>query len=482
MTSAPTASCPRCGAPCDVIGPGGGRCECGHDFTRSELEAARAAPVSNGRANVAGAQDLPVQRWSGMIIAEVEPETVRWLWRGRIPLGKVTVLDGDPGLGKSVLTLDLAARVSTGSPMPDGSSADIDGPAGVVILSAEDGLSDTIRPRLDAAGADLARALAVTQVVDLQVRGDYDPNDGQGAIRILRRLPTLEDLEAIEEAIAQVGARLLIIDPLMAYLPTERNAYRDQDVRHALAPLAELAERTGVSIVVVRHLNKAGGGNPLYRGGGSIGIIGAARAGLMVAKDPDDPSGRRRVLAPTKCNLTAEPPSLAYHLEAAGDTVMVVWDGVTQLTAEALLAVPLDKSEKSALEEAADFLRDVLGDGPRPAKVVGLEARAVGISDITLRRARQQLSVSIARDGFGAGSVVTWKLPYLIKDPIDAHTENVSKYEGDDQVWADSPLAGPPSDPCPVCQEVAWLPSSGRSGYVCGRCYPSEGDDDAIPF
>ncbi|MGH7883021.1 MAG: AAA family ATPase, partial [Candidatus Dormibacteraceae bacterium] len=286
-------------------------------------------------------------------ISEVEREEVEWLWWQRLPLGKVVVLDGDPGLGKSTLTLDLAARVSTGGQMPDGTDS-IAGGAGVVVLSAEDGLADTIRPRLEAAGADLERVAT------------FRVNDAQGA----ERFPELPgDIPAIERVIGEMGAKLLIIDPLMAYLGGEVNSHRDQDVRRALAPLANLAERAGVVAVVVRHLNKASGGSPIYRGGGSIGIIGAARVGLLVAKDPQDEE--RRILAPVKTNLSAPPPSLAYKMVPVGiEGVRVEWQGASEVTAAQLLVVANSESagERSALEEAEAFLIELLSKGPVPSK------------------------------------------------------------------------------------------------------------------
>lgn len=265
--------------------------EAGH--TREELAAiVQATPIL-------GAEDLlsagKGSEHSAAIItrlSDVTPSAMRWLWPGRVPFGKVTVLDGDPGLGKSLLSLDLAARTSTARPMPDGAFSDLSDPAGVVILSAEDDLSDTIRPRLEAAGADLSRIVALTAA--------HDTAD--------TRLPMLSDLDAIRQAIVQVSAKLLIVDPLMAYLPGKVDSHRDQDIRRSLAPLASLAAETGVAVLVIRHLNKTEGKNALYRGGGSIGIIGAARSGLLVAKDPDDPDGERRILVPTKSNLAKLPP------------------------------------------------------------------------------------------------------------------------------------------------------------------------------
>jgi hypothetical protein len=339
--------------------------------------------------------------WTAKItrLSEVQPERVSWLWPGYIPLGKLAVIDGDPGMGKSTLFFDIAARVSTGGPMPDGAHADVRGPAGVVILSAEDGLADTVRPRLDAAGADVERIVAL----DAMESGEKE------------RGVTLADLDGIEEAIVQADARLVIIDPLMAYLGGDTNSYRDQDVRGVLAPLARLAEKHGVAIVIVRHLSKGGQANVLYRGGGSIGIIGAVRSGLMVGRDPEDPEGPRRILAVSKSNLAAFPPAMAYHMEEAGNgTARIVWEGTSHHTAAAITATmqPDDGEERTERDEAADAIRAALADGRRVQKDVLKEVREItGCSDSTIQRARRRLGVKSDREGFGPGSQVYWRLP-----------------------------------------------------------------------
>jgi RecA-family ATPase len=246
--------------------------------------------------------------------ADIEPERIRRLWGNYLFLGKVTVIDGDPGLGKSTAMVDIAARVTTHQPMPDGSRSDLDGPASVLILSAEDGAGDTIRTRLEAAGADLERAII------------WDCNIDDNGSELLPSLP--EDISLMAELIQRHDVAMVTIDPIMAYLGSNTNSYRDQDVRRALAPLAKIGEATGAALVLVRHLNKAMGGSAIYRGGGSIGIVGAARSGLLAAKHPDDEN--RRILASTKCNLGPQPPFLAYRLEGhANGAGYVVWEGVT---------------------------------------------------------------------------------------------------------------------------------------------------------
>jgi hypothetical protein len=182
-------------------------------------------------------------------------------------------------------------------------------------------------------------------------------------------------------------------------LPGDVNAHRDQDVRLALAELRALAERTGAAAVVIRHLNKSPGGNPLYRGGGSIGIIGAARSGIVLARDPDD--AEARVLAATKCNLAAVPPSLRLRLvvEPGGAHPRVAWEGASAYTADSLLSVPADPEERSKLGEATDFLRDRLGSGSAKARDVQRDAGQAGIGMETLRRARGRLRVIVEHVG-----------------------------------------------------------------------------------
>jgi hypothetical protein len=333
----------------------------------------------------------------GIRLSTVKPERVAWLWPGRIPLGKLTILDGDPGLGKSVLTMDIAARVSAGEPMPfdaQGEPGEGRKPAGVVLLTAEDGLADTICPRLEAAGADLDSITAL----------NFLPGDPP-------RPPVLPDnVNWIAKAVEQVKAKLIVIDPLMAFLGGNVNAHRDQDVRRALHPLAKMAEQTGAAILVVRHLNKSMGGSPLYRGGGSIGIIGAARSGLLVARDPDDPD--RRVLASTKCNLARLPPSLSYSIEPhENGAIRICWIGESSHAADGLLAAPVDAEDRGAVQGAVDVLRSILSNGQQPCASVKAQASAAGIRSRTLQRAKDVLHVCSRRIGFGDAGVWYWGLP-----------------------------------------------------------------------
>jgi RecA-family ATPase len=371
-------------------------------------------------------------------VADVAREQVRWLWPGRLPRGKLVVLDGDPALGKSTLTLDWSARITTGSPWPDG--AEIPSPKSVVILSAEDGIGDTIRPRLEAHGADLMRVFVFEAV-----RAGNCP-----------RPPSIPgDLDLLEGVVHERGAGLVVVDVLAAFLARQVDSYRDQDVRGALMPLAQLATRTGATVVVLRHLSKSGGNNALYRGGGSIGIVGAARAAMLVAPDPDDQS--RVVLAMSKSNLARLPDSLAYRLvsDEAYDCARIAWDGTARHRADELLVVGSEE-ERSERDEAAEFLVSTLEaeGGTMPAKDVIRAADQAGIAKRTLTRARQRAGVSTRRTGFGAGFV--WSLPQSGQDhPRSGHSGQDSGHDpggldgngdgpdGDLGAWcSDRPTAG----------------------------------------
>lgn len=331
-------------------------------------------------------------------LSEVQPERVDWLWPGRIPMGRLTLLDGDPGLGKSTLTMDLAARVTTGAPMPYQGSASSP-PMGVVLLTAEDGLADTIRPRLDAAGADPTR---VTALRPSRVRSDVTGKEDW-------RLPSVQHVEDLEVAIQDCGAGLVIVDPLSAFLGSGVDGHRDSDVRSALAGLADLAERTKVAVLAVRHLRKAGGTNPLYAGGGSIAFIAAARAAHLLARDPEDES--RLILAPLKNNLAPPCQSLALRIvPGPGMGTRVSWEGETGHTAGQLLRTE-GEGERSAREEAREMLQVELELGPVPLRVLRARAKELGIGWRTVQRAKKDLGIRSRRDGYGDDGRWFWVHP-----------------------------------------------------------------------
>jgi hypothetical protein len=280
--------------------------------------------------------------------------------------------------------------------MPDGSRG-VHG--GVVILSAEDGLGDTIVPRLLAAGADCS------QIVALQLM-----RDDRG-----ERLPCIpDDIPAIEAAIAAVDAKLVVIDPLMAYLGAGTNSWRDQDIRRALAPLAAMAERTGAAVLIIRHLNKATTMSPLYRGGGSIGIVGAARSAWMVGYVPDAATKGLRFLAVAKSNLAWPPEALVWTLEAQHDVPVVAWGNVLP---DFDLATALgarsggDADTPAKLDEAQRFLVALLGEGPLAVQQLLKQAKAAGFAQHTIERAKKELGLVADKVGFGKGAHWSWRLP-----------------------------------------------------------------------
>jgi hypothetical protein len=332
-------------------------------------------------------------RLNVVTLSDVLPEAVEWLWPGRLPFGKISIVEGDPGVGKSTLLLDVAARLSVGTPLPFEES--VREPVDVLILTAEDGLADTVRPRLEAAGADLRRIHAIDSI-----------ETGKAGIKELPRLPSHTHLLA--EQVEQLGARLLIVDPLTAFLSDDVNAWKDEDVRRALYPLSRLAEDSSAAVVVVRHLRKGGARRAILAGGGSIGIVGAARSALLVASDPDDEM--KRVLAIVKCNLAKLTPSLSFELESTMQNLpKITWFGESSLSADELVQLGSDSEQGSALSDAVGFLQAALAAGPRPASEVYDEARQLGIADRTLRRARGELGVEFFRPDFGGPYY--WRLP-----------------------------------------------------------------------
>jgi archaellum biogenesis ATPase FlaH len=284
-------------------------------------------------------------------LSDVETQQVDWLWQRRIPLGKITILDGDPGMGKSLLSIFIAACVSTGHPMPDGTP----GKQGKVILIApEDAAEDTIKPRVEAAGGDPSQVLLLDNIEQLNLKDTKK-------IKFAERPFSLsQDMKILENAIKQLGIILVVIDPFMAVLGRNIDSSRDQDVREVLTPLAQVAERTGCAFLIIRHLNKGSSDNILYRGSGSIGIIAVARIGLLVAHDPDDE--QKRVFATIKNNLSKIAPNLSYQIaENEHGAPYIQWLGENHHTTSTLLNPGTNMSFErqaimKALKEAASPL------------------------------------------------------------------------------------------------------------------------------
>ncbi len=306
--------------------------------------------------------------------SELTLRLVDWLWPGRLAVGEVAVLEGDPGLGKSFVALDLCARLSTGRAWPDGAPAPA--PAASVFLSGEDNDEATLGPRLRALGADLTRV--------------FLPDRGDGPAETLC-LPA--QTGALEQIVAQTGARLVVIDPVMRFLGREVNPASDPDIRRALAPLGALARRHGCAVLLVRHLNKSEGRKAIYRGLGSIALAGACRSAWLVAEDPATPA--RRVLAQVKNNLGPPQPSLAFEVaQPEGQAPTLNWLGPVTATAEELAGAARRRGPAPVKRQSAvAFLTELLAGGPVKVRDIWERVLKEGLSPHTVRDARKDLGI-----------------------------------------------------------------------------------------
>lgn len=315
--------------------------------------------------------------------SEVSVERPQWIWPKYIPAGRITLIAGNPGEGKSTLTLDIVSRISRGTFLPVGGRTV---PGTCLVASAEDATADTIVPRLIALDARLDR---------VEIMKDVRIDDET----VLLSFP--RDLGIFREAIEKRGARLVVVDPLNAFLSREVDSHRDQDIRGVLAPFETIAEETGAAIVIVAHLNKREEASILYRIGGSIGLVGAARSVLGVSRIPDKDT---RVLYSLKSNLGPKPPALEYELreikKLRGETGKwkgeekvvsntVRWLGETDFDPSTGTVVSQDKAERAA----ETFLRQIIGDGEVKTEIIFKEARAAGVSRPQLVRVKEALEV-----------------------------------------------------------------------------------------
>lgn len=334
-------------------------------------------------------------------MADVEPEQVSWLWHPYIAIGKLTILEGDPGLGKSWLTCAIACAVTHGSGLYGAQPFKA---GNVLMLSAEDGLGDTLRPRLDAVGADVRRIFALDEPLTF---------DAAGLLRL-------------EAAIIEYAPVLVIIDPLFAFTGGKVDIHRANECRAISAPLATLAERHGCAMLAVRHLGKSrGSGHALNAGIGSIDFTAAARSVLLVGRDPDDQ--QKRAVVQTKNNLAPHGEAVGYKLEGN----QFFWTGGSDLTAGRILAAASDEGERSAISEAVDFLRLALSSGARDSKAIQDEARQAGISEATLRRAKGQLKVRPRKVGLPGSHYQKWVLELPDNEPDQVSAEDAQTTESD---------------------------------------------------
>ena len=359
--------------------------------------------------------------------SEIEPEPISWLWPGRIATGKQTLIAGEPGLGKSQLSTAIVAAVTTGGVWPGQEGRAPLGKA--IILSAEDGVADTIVPRLMAAEADLSRVDIISAV--------RNENGGRRTFNLQADLALLErHIEASKDV------RIVDIDPLSSYMGAV-DSHKNTDVRSVLEAVGEMAARHHVAILGITHFSKGAGQRAINAFIGSVAFIAAARAAFAVMKDPDDEN--RRLFLPVKNNLAPLGHGLAFRLTqhpvstTAGDTVAstVVWEDTPVMsTADGVMAANAGGDvPHTAKDECIEFLQGILAGGWMEVADIAAEAISAGLhsegkelkDNKPMRDARAALKIETKRDGFGKGARYFWAFPgtpWAPSDPIGALSNN----------------------------------------------------------
>lgn len=301
-------------------------------------------------------------------MSQVEVEDIKWVWYPYIPYGKITVVQGDPGEGKTTFVLALIALLTQGKPLPEEENGTE--PINVIYQTAEDGLADTIKPRLLSVGADCERVLVI------------DENEVE---------LTLSD-ERLEQAIKKTDAKVIVLDPIQAYLGGDVDMHRANEIRPIMKRLALLAERTGCAVILIGHMNKMGGAKSAYRGLGSIDIRAAVRSVLVVGRVKDEPT--LRIVAHDKSNLAPEGKSIAFELDP--DTGFH-WKGYCETTVDELLCGNGSLLSKTA--QAEKLLKDLLSEGEMLSEEITTQAKELDISNRTLKIAKQNIGVKSFRKG-----------------------------------------------------------------------------------
>ena len=307
-------------------------------------------------------------------MSDIQEKQVDWLWHPYIPCGKITIIQGDPGEGKTTFILRVAAMLTRGEALPF-ASAQL--PMSVTYQTAEDGLADTIKPRLLEAGADCERVLVIDETAQTLSMSD----------------------EWLGAAIRQTGAKLVILDPLQAYLGADVDMHRANEIRPVMKRLGDVAEQYGCAVVLIGHMNKAGGGiKAAYRGLGSIDFQAAARSVLVVGRLRDQPE--KRIIAHAKSSLAPEGQSLAFELNPESG---FRWLGHYDISADDLLA---GVTTQSKTVQAEEMLRALL-ESPVPASEVFRHAEALSISERTIKIVKKNLGIVSEK----VGGVWRWKMP-----------------------------------------------------------------------
>lgn len=327
-------------------------------------------------------------------LSQVKTKPIEWFWRGYIAKGRLTLVVGDPGVGKSWFTLALATHKALGVPLP-GVDAEEFHQGAVLLVGAEDPLEDTVRPRLEALGAQLTQIEALRSSVVVAEDGT----------RKEAPFSLAEDMGLLAQVVEERRYSLIVIDPINAYLGSDVDAHRDTEIRSILAPLARLAERCGVAIVAVMHLNKAVGGKAIYRVLGSIGYAGAARSILLVGQDSEEETETTvRHVVQVKNNLGRLQPAQSFDLARGA----LAWVGESGVTASALLG-HVDDETREATRELRDTIQGALAlEGGFSGRQLAAWARQLGLSERAGRRACQRLGVKSWRSGTGD---TRWSIP-----------------------------------------------------------------------
>ena len=323
---------------------------------------------------------------------DVQPQPINWLWPDRIALGKLTMIAGDPGLGKSLLSIELAKHVTNGIRWP---VDDTPCPTGdVILLSAEDDHADTIRPRLDAAGANPHKVYFLESICNINKKGEL----------IRRSFSLKRDVTAIEKELEQrPQTRLIVVDPISAYLDGT-DSHNNSDIRSLLSPLSELANKKKVAVVIITHLNKGSGqGSAMYRATGSLAFVAAARAVFIVTRDQDDSD--RRLFLPIKNNLGTDREGFAYRvIQADNGAPIVDWeDRAVTISADDALAA-LSNEHKTKRQDAISFLkRELKDDRLVDSEELFKSAESCGVKKRTLLRAKSELGVDSYKKDYDGG-------------------------------------------------------------------------------
>ncbi len=300
--------------------------------------------------------------------SNVTPKNVEWLWYPYIPLGKLTVIQGDPGDGKSTFMLNLVALLTNGMPMPDGYVSRC--PQVAMYQCAEDGIADTIKPRLELAGADCNH---VAYIVDDDIALTLD--DGR-----------------IETAIKETGASVFIIDPIQAFIPSDTDMQSATKMRSVLRKLSNTAEKYKCAVILIGHMNKGSGAKSLYRALGSIDIVAIARSVLMISRDETDPS--IRYMYPVKSSLAPEGPAIAFTIKSGGG---IEWQGRYELnTAELVDSITVKTSKR---DKARAKMLQLLEQNDKAAKEVYTALAEIGIGSRTVEKAKKELKIRTYRSG-----------------------------------------------------------------------------------